>query len=67
MPKDESPVERPLQQPPQLPTAFRGYQRAATDRLMFELEESFYALAAERDRLRERVAELEAELAARRG
>lgn len=62
-PSAETSIERPLQKPPHLPRAFRGYDCTATDKLLFELEESFYALSAERDRLKERVAELEAELA----
>ena len=55
-------VKRPLQEPPRLPRAFRGYHRGATDKLLFDLEDSFYALSAERDRLKERVAQLETEL-----
>jgi len=52
-----------LPRSPDLPTAFRGYARNATDAFLFALEESFHRLTAERDQLRVRVEELGRELA----
>lgn len=52
-----------LPRSPDLPTAFRGYARNATDAFLFTLEESFHRLTADRDQLRARVEELGRELA----
>ena len=46
----------------QLPTALRGYERGAVDKLLATVADSLEALAKERDELRQRVEKLEAEL-----
>ncbi len=55
-------TSRPLERPPDLRVAFRGYERAATDSFLSKLEESFHKLTSERDGLKSRNAELELEL-----
>ena len=47
---------------PELPVSFRGYDRAATDALLGNLEESYRALLTERDDANGRVAEMETKL-----
>ena len=47
---------------PELPVSFRGYERAATDALLSDLEESYRALLTERDDAKSRVAETETKL-----
>ena len=47
---------------PELPVSFRGYDRAATDALLSDLEESYRALLTERDDAKSRVAEMETKL-----
>lgn len=47
---------------PDLPTSFRGYDRDAIDRFLEQVEAGFLGLAAERDDLRDQVAQLTREL-----
>ena len=46
-----------------LPTALRGYDRAATDRFLSDLEDSVTAVLTERNEAQARVAELEKQIA----
>lgn len=46
----------------ELPVSFRGYDRAATDALLSDLEESYRALLTERDDAKGRMAEMETKL-----
>jgi cell division septum initiation protein DivIVA len=54
-------------EPKSLPTGFRGYDRAATDSFLADLERRHAGLAAERDALRRRLDDLTAELEQHRG
>ena len=47
---------------PELPVSFRGYDRAATDAFLSDLEASYRALLTERDDAKGRVAEMETKL-----